>query len=141
MIARQAGLRVVPWDGYLKYYNLGDKHPALIEKRRKVLADRLRRCGGGGHGGRVVRAWWRPWGCGAGSEGGRGGCRPSCMRLRWWLMAAPAWLCRALRRYLPEQQGQGQQQGLASLAEGQEEGQQQQQQQQQWGTADAKKGQ
>lgn len=27
---------MVPWDGYLKYYNLGDKHPQLIEKRRKV---------------------------------------------------------------------------------------------------------
>jgi hypothetical protein len=27
---------VVPWDGYLKYYNLGEKHPQLIEKRRKV---------------------------------------------------------------------------------------------------------
>jgi hypothetical protein len=27
---------VVPWDGYLKYYNLGEKHPGLIEKRRKV---------------------------------------------------------------------------------------------------------
>lgn len=38
----QAKLRVVPWDGYLKYYNLGDKHPGLIEKRRKVLADQLR---------------------------------------------------------------------------------------------------
>ena len=33
----QAKLRVVPWDGYLKYYNLGDKHPGLIEKRRKVI--------------------------------------------------------------------------------------------------------
>jgi glycerol-3-phosphate O-acyltransferase 3/4 len=32
----QAKLRVVPWDGYLKYYNLGEKHPGLIEKRRKV---------------------------------------------------------------------------------------------------------
>jgi hypothetical protein len=32
----QAKLRVVPWDGYLKYYNLGEKHPQLIEKRRKV---------------------------------------------------------------------------------------------------------
>lgn len=38
----QAKLRVVPWDGYLKYYNLGDKHPGLIEKRRKVFADQLR---------------------------------------------------------------------------------------------------
>ena len=27
---------MVPWDGYLKYYNLGEKHPQLIEKRRKV---------------------------------------------------------------------------------------------------------
>jgi hypothetical protein len=32
----QAKLRVVPWDGYLKYYNLGEKHPQLIEKRRMV---------------------------------------------------------------------------------------------------------
>jgi glycerol-3-phosphate O-acyltransferase 3/4 len=36
MIAKQAGLRVVPWDGYLKYYNLADKNPQLVEKRRKV---------------------------------------------------------------------------------------------------------
>lgn len=36
MFTNQAKLRVVPWDGYLKYYNLGEKHPALIEKRRKV---------------------------------------------------------------------------------------------------------
>jgi glycerol-3-phosphate O-acyltransferase 3/4 len=37
----QAKLRVVPWDGYLKYYNLGEKHPQLIEKRRKVFAQQL----------------------------------------------------------------------------------------------------
>lgn len=42
MIAKQAKLRVVPWDGYLKYYNLGEKHPQLIEKRRKVFADQLK---------------------------------------------------------------------------------------------------
>ncbi|WIA38686.1 hypothetical protein OEZ86_001991 [Tetradesmus obliquus] len=42
MIAKQAKLRVVPWDGYLKYYNLGEKHPGLIEKRRKVFADQLK---------------------------------------------------------------------------------------------------
>eukprot|EP00878_Enallax_costatus_P003017 GHUV01003215.1.p1 GENE.GHUV01003215.1~~GHUV01003215.1.p1 ORF type:complete len:425 (+),score=75.67 GHUV01003215.1:346-1620(+) len=41
MIAKHAKLRVVPWDGYLKYYNLGEKHPQLIEKRRKVFADQL----------------------------------------------------------------------------------------------------
>lgn len=46
MIARQAKLRVVPWDGYLKYYNLGEKHPQLIEKRRRVFADMLARHGG-----------------------------------------------------------------------------------------------
>jgi hypothetical protein len=44
----QAKLRVVPWDGYLKYYNLGEKHPQLIEKRRKVgracLHGTLARC-------------------------------------------------------------------------------------------------
>jgi hypothetical protein len=36
LLLLQAKLRVVPWDGYLKYYNLGEKHPGLIEKRRKV---------------------------------------------------------------------------------------------------------
>eukprot|EP01025_Chloroclados_australasicus_P049088 TRINITY_DN557_c0_g1_i4.p1 TRINITY_DN557_c0_g1~~TRINITY_DN557_c0_g1_i4.p1 ORF type:complete len:404 (-),score=42.26 TRINITY_DN557_c0_g1_i4:514-1587(-) len=41
MIAQKAGLRIVPWDGYLKYYNLGEKHPQLIEKRRKVFADQF----------------------------------------------------------------------------------------------------
>ncbi|KAI8471890.1 MAG: acyltransferase-domain-containing protein [Monoraphidium minutum] len=43
MIANKAKLRVVPWDGYLKYYNLGERHPGLIEKRRKVFADVLRK--------------------------------------------------------------------------------------------------
>ncbi|GIL85690.1 hypothetical protein Vretimale_13183 [Volvox reticuliferus] len=42
MIAKYANLRIVPWDGYLKYYNLGEKNPGLIEKRRRVLADVLR---------------------------------------------------------------------------------------------------
>eukprot|EP00798_Chlamydomonas_sp_ICE-L_P015755 gene15755-21878_t len=42
MIADKAKLRVVPWDGYLKYYNLGTKNPGLIEKRRKVFADVLK---------------------------------------------------------------------------------------------------
>lgn len=42
MIAKYANLRIVPWDGYLKYYNLGEKNPSLIEKRRRVLADVLR---------------------------------------------------------------------------------------------------
>ena len=42
MIADAAKLRVVPWDGYLKYYNLGEKNPGLIETRRRVLADVLR---------------------------------------------------------------------------------------------------
>eukprot|EP01024_Parvocaulis_polyphysoides_P073707 TRINITY_DN9500_c2_g1_i3.p2 TRINITY_DN9500_c2_g1~~TRINITY_DN9500_c2_g1_i3.p2 ORF type:complete len:263 (-),score=17.65 TRINITY_DN9500_c2_g1_i3:159-947(-) len=41
LIASKAGLRTVPWDGYLKYYNLGEKHPQLIEKRRKVFADQF----------------------------------------------------------------------------------------------------
>eukprot|EP00798_Chlamydomonas_sp_ICE-L_P011855 gene11855-14960_t len=41
MIAGRAKLKVVKWDGYLKYYNLGEKNPGLIEKRRKVFADRL----------------------------------------------------------------------------------------------------
>lgn len=42
MIANKAGLKVAPWDGYLKYYNLADKHPDLIDKQRKVYADQLR---------------------------------------------------------------------------------------------------
>lgn len=42
-IAARAGLRVVPWDGYLKYYFLGERHPHLIEKRRKVWADHVSR--------------------------------------------------------------------------------------------------
>ncbi len=42
MIAKYANLRIVPWDGYLKYYNLGEKNPGLIDKRRRVLADVLR---------------------------------------------------------------------------------------------------
>eukprot|EP00873_Tetraselmis_striata_P001570 jgi/Tetstr1/421834/TSEL_012735.t1 len=41
MIARKAGLRVVPWDGYLKYYNLADKRPEIVEKRRRVYRDAL----------------------------------------------------------------------------------------------------
>jgi hypothetical protein len=41
----QAHLRIVPWDGYLKYYNLGEKHPQLIEKRRKVRRARRARAG------------------------------------------------------------------------------------------------
>eukprot|EP00803_Ostreobium_quekettii_P001706 evm.model.scf_582.10 EVM.evm.TU.scf_582.10 scf_582:55705-60927(+) len=43
MIAKRAQLRVVSWDGYLKYYNLGEKHPQLIEKRRRVFANSIRR--------------------------------------------------------------------------------------------------
>lgn len=42
LIATHAKLREVPWDGYLKYYNLGEKHPGLIEKRRRVFADVIR---------------------------------------------------------------------------------------------------
>ncbi|KAK9803255.1 hypothetical protein WJX72_000102 [[Myrmecia] bisecta] len=42
LIAERAKLKIAPWDGYLKYYNLGDKHPDLIEKRRKAYADMLR---------------------------------------------------------------------------------------------------
>lgn len=34
---------MVPWDGYLKYYNLGEKNPGLVEKRRKVFADTLQK--------------------------------------------------------------------------------------------------
>jgi len=43
MIAKKAGLRVVPWDGYLKYYNLADKHPEIVEKRRRVVREALER--------------------------------------------------------------------------------------------------
>ena len=65
MIAARAGLRVVPWDGYLKYYFLGERHPHLIEKRRKVWADTMsgRHLGGGGGNG----------GGGGGLVGGNGG--------------------------------------------------------------------
>lgn len=38
MIAERGRLKVAPWDGYLKYYNLGEKHPDLIEKQRKVYS-------------------------------------------------------------------------------------------------------
>ncbi|KAG1664930.1 hypothetical protein FOA52_004452 [Chlamydomonas sp. UWO 241] len=58
MIATKANLRIVPWDGYLKYYNLGDKNPGLIEKRRRVYADRIRvhlGRGGGDGGGESMR--------------------------------------------------------------------------------------
>lgn len=43
LIASKAGLKVAPWDGYLKYYNLGEKHPDLVERQRKVYAERVRR--------------------------------------------------------------------------------------------------
>ncbi|KAK9827979.1 hypothetical protein WJX81_003927 [Elliptochloris bilobata] len=43
LIAARAKLVIAPWDGYLKYYTLGAKHPDLIEKRRKLYADRIRR--------------------------------------------------------------------------------------------------
>ncbi|PSC73996.1 glycerol-3-phosphate acyltransferase 3-like [Micractinium conductrix] len=42
MIADKARLRVAPWDGYLKYYNLGEKHPDLIEKQRRVFSDAIK---------------------------------------------------------------------------------------------------
>lgn len=32
IIADQANLRIVPWDGYLKYYNLGEK-----VRKKKVI--------------------------------------------------------------------------------------------------------
>ncbi|CAK0772707.1 hypothetical protein CVIRNUC_003991 [Coccomyxa viridis] len=41
LIAERAKLQIAPWDGYLKYYTLGIKHPDLVEKRRKVFADRI----------------------------------------------------------------------------------------------------
>jgi glycerol-3-phosphate O-acyltransferase 3/4 len=42
LIARKASLKVAPWDGYLKYYSYGVKHPELIEKKRAVIAQSLR---------------------------------------------------------------------------------------------------
>mmetsp|Transcript_16138 Transcript_16138/g.48327 ORF Transcript_16138/g.48327 Transcript_16138/m.48327 type:complete len:213 (-) Transcript_16138:340-978(-) len=41
LIAARANLKIAPWDGYLKYYNLGVKHPDLIEKRRRAFAANL----------------------------------------------------------------------------------------------------
>ena len=43
MIADRAGLKVAPWDGYLKYYNLAEKYPEMVEKQRKTYADRLKK--------------------------------------------------------------------------------------------------
>jgi len=43
LIATKANLKVAPWDGYLKYYNLGKKHPDLIEKRRRLFSEKIRR--------------------------------------------------------------------------------------------------
>lgn len=43
MIAKKAGLRIAPWDGYLKYYNLAEKHPDLVEKQRGMYATRVRK--------------------------------------------------------------------------------------------------
>lgn len=43
LIAEKARLKVAPWDGYLKYYNLAEKHPDLIERQRKVYADLVRK--------------------------------------------------------------------------------------------------
>lgn len=41
VIADAAGLRIAPWDGYLKYYNLAEKHPDLIEKQRARYSESL----------------------------------------------------------------------------------------------------
>ncbi|KAL6776637.1 GPAT2 [Auxenochlorella protothecoides x Auxenochlorella symbiontica] len=38
MIAKRARLTVAPWDGYLKYYNLAEKHPDLIESQRRTYS-------------------------------------------------------------------------------------------------------
>lgn len=43
LIADRAHLKIAPWDGYLKYYNLAEKHPDLIEKQRRVYSDCLRK--------------------------------------------------------------------------------------------------
>ena len=42
LIADKAKLKIAPWDGYLKYYNLAEKHPDLVERRRKIYADRVK---------------------------------------------------------------------------------------------------
>ena len=39
MIASRAGLKIVPWDGYLKYYR---PNPKIVENRRKAFAETLR---------------------------------------------------------------------------------------------------
>lgn len=54
LIADKARLKIAPWDGYLKYYNLGEKHPDLIERQRRVYGHMLRKWvdgseSGGGH--------------------------------------------------------------------------------------------
>ena len=43
MIADKAGLKIAPWDGCLKYYNLAEKYPEMVEKQRKTYADRLKK--------------------------------------------------------------------------------------------------
>eukprot|EP00889_Picochlorum_renovo_P005675 jgi/Picre1/32705/NNA_008050.t1 len=43
LIADRARLKVAPWDGYLKYYNLAEKHPDMVEKQRKAYADKLKK--------------------------------------------------------------------------------------------------
>ena len=43
MIADKAGLKIAPWDGYLKYYNLAEKYPDMVEKQRKTYAEKLKK--------------------------------------------------------------------------------------------------
>ena len=43
MISVRARLKIAPWDGYLKYYNLGEKHPDLVERQRTVYAERVKK--------------------------------------------------------------------------------------------------
>ncbi len=47
LIADRARLRVAPWDGYLKYYNLAERRPELVERQRHVYAERVRKWAGG----------------------------------------------------------------------------------------------
>lgn len=47
---------LAPRDGYLKYYNLGQKNPGLIEKRRKVYADNIKKYVAPGEAGRHNKA-------------------------------------------------------------------------------------
>jgi len=80
LIAQRAGLTIAPWDGYLKYYNLGAKHPDLIEKRRKLMGDKMgellaqeRQRGRGNGGGASAAAGGAAAAAAGGANGSNGG--------------------------------------------------------------------